>query len=332
LEHWLEGLSRKEVIVALTTCLIIIAVADYLTPASIGFGSLYTLPICFAACWLTPRLAMCLAGMAAILTVVTNFVVLEEKLSLGFIVSELALYFATFASLISIVSFVHYRFERKWSVNRHDEMTGALIRSEFDDQARAMMTDAAVQGRSLLLAYLDLDDFKSVNDYYGHEAGDRVLQAFGARGLAILRREDCFGRIGGDEFAVMMPLVSSTAGRNLAEALHQRFTAALAITGYSVTCSMGAVVILPEDSPTLEEVARKVDRIMYAVKRGGKNSFRFATTASLLPEQELPLFADAQSTGEPSALWIPQHGPQPVQSYKPRLRTAHGSTTSGHPG
>jgi len=298
LERWLEGLSHAEVWRILIISVSVIAIADYLTQANIHFGPLYVLPICFASCRLTPRLALFLAVMMAALTVGTNFIILSDVPSLGMVANELVLYITAFAALVSVFCFVQYRFERKSAFTRRDGMTGALIRSVFRQQASVMMTAAAIQERALLLAYLDLDGFKSINDRYGHEAGDRVLEGFGAEGRAMLRSEDCFGRVGGDEFAVLMPLVSSKAGRKLAETLHERFTAALATTGYDVTCSMGALIILPDDAPTLDDVMRRVDRLMYAVKRDGKNSFRLATSA-LSPEQELPLFAGLMPADDP---------------------------------
>lgn len=297
-----ERFSRAQTVVVLTMTMAAIEIADLLTPARIGFGPLYILPICFAIWRLTPCVAMLIAGVGAGLTVGTNFVILGDTLSLVSAAGELAVYFIGFASLVVIVSYICGGFERKLKIVRRDGMTGALIRSEFDDQVRALMAVAAANGRSLLLAYLDLDGFKSVNDCHGHEAGDRVLREFCAHVKATLRGDDCFGRIGGDEFAVLLPLISGENGRDLAEALHQRFTAALAMTGHDVTCSMGALVIRPEDNLTMEEVARRVDRLMYAVKRGGKNGFRFSTTGASMPERELPLFAAALEPSQPSVV------------------------------
>ncbi|CAM5619260.1 hypothetical protein ATER59S_01036 [Aquamicrobium terrae] len=159
-----------------------------------------------------------------------------------------------------------------------------------------MIEAAAEQGRPLLLAYLDLDGFKIVNDRYGHEAGDQVLKRFGIAARAALRREDCFGRMGGDEFALLVSLPSIEDAQETAERLHRRFSEALADTAHKVTCSMGAHTIAPDDGAYLDELLRKADRLMYAAKNGGKNGLRFATAAPSL-DVELPLFANL---GKPS--------------------------------
>ena len=139
-----------------------------------------------------------------------------------------------------------------------------------------MIAAAAMQDRPLLLVYLDLDGFKGVNDRHGHEAGDLVLKHFGVQGRAALRREDCFGRMGGDEFALLMPLPTIGEAQETAEGLHERFTAALALTSHEVTCSMGALAILPDQSADLDELLREADRLMYSAKNGGRNRVHFA--------------------------------------------------------
>lgn len=92
----------------------------------------------------------------------------------------------------------------------------------------------------------------------------------------MFRRNDCFGRLGGDEFAVLMPVASIAEAREIAVRLHDRLTSALAGKGYSVTCSMGALIVPAEGRAPLAELMREADRLMYAVKHGGKNDVRFA--------------------------------------------------------
>lgn len=160
------------------------------------------------------------------------------------------------------------------------------------------MATAVAQLRPLLLAYLDLDGFKRINDDHGHEAGDRILRDFGAEGRAALRSEDCFSRLGGDEFAVLISLPSIEAAQETAERLHARLSAALASTGHKVTCSMGALIVRPDGVASLDELMREADRLMYAVKKVDKNGVRFATHAPPLAA-ELALFAAFNETSDP---------------------------------
>ncbi len=171
-----------------------------------------------------------------------------------------------------------------------------------------MIRIAVGKRQPLLLAYLDLDGFKQVNDLHGHEAGDLVLKRFGTAGRAVLRDSDCFGRMGGDEFAVLAPVATVEAASTMAQELHKRFTDVLAGTDHEVTCSMGALVIAPDGAAFLDEVVRKADRLMYAAKHGGKNRLRFDTCApplilefpssnqieQVVPTREHPLGVGAQ--------------------------------------
>ena len=85
--------------------------------------------------------------------------------------------------------------------------------------------------------------------------------------------------MGGDEFAVLISLPSVEAAQETAETLHARLSAALASTGHEVTCSMGALIVPPDGSVSLDELMHEADRLMYAVKKVGKNGVRFATHA-----------------------------------------------------
>lgn len=119
---------------------------------------------------------------------------------------------------------------------------------------------------------LDLDDFKAANDRAGHLAGDEILRAFAKGVSAIMRREDLIGRIGGDEFALLVRVPSIAEGQGIARDIHARLSAVLAQSRYPVTCSMGALLIPPEVPRTISELIHAADQAMYRAKRGGKNA------------------------------------------------------------
>lgn len=291
LEKQLDSLSSAGVWRVLILGVICIAVADYLIhPTNIHLGPLYLLPICLASWRLNVRVGLAVAAIGAALSVGTCMVA-SGHLPVG-AAGNLALHAVSLAIMAGIVSRFRASYER-------DGITGALTRQAFESQAEAMIAAAAMQDRPLLLAYLDLDGFKTVNDRHGHEAGDLVLKHFGIEGRAALRREDCFGRMGGDEFALLVPLPAIEEAQETAEGLHSRFMAALALTAHEVTCSMGALAIRPDRGAYLDELMREADRLMYAAKNGGKAGLRFAASAPSL-DVDLPIFA---SEGEGLAAW-----------------------------
>jgi diguanylate cyclase (GGDEF)-like protein/PAS domain S-box-containing protein len=145
----------------------------------------------------------------------------------------------------------------------HDELTGLATR----ELLHLRIADALATGEGLVLLYLDLDDFKSINDTMGHAAGDAVIAAVAGRLRAGARPGDTVARLGGDEFVVCCPGSSAVAvSADLARRALDAVRAPISVEGrlVSVTASVGVATAAPGD--TLERVLRAADTAMYAVK------------------------------------------------------------------
>jgi diguanylate cyclase (GGDEF)-like protein len=295
LTEWLEGLTPASTwcIVALSAACIL--AADFIfNETGVRFGPLYMLPVCLVSWRFGLGIGLTVAIAASVLTVFAC-VAIAGHMSVG-ATGNLTMHMLMLTTFAVIVASLRNGFDWERLLAGRDGITGALNRPAFAQQARTMMALATAQRVPLLLAYIDLDGFKLVNDEYGHEAGDRILQQFAQEGRATLRQMDCFGRMGGDEFAVMMVLPSSTTAQQAAKRLHAGFAAALATTGHAVTSSMGVVIVEPDRGATLDELMREADQLMYAVKRSDKNGFRLAVSAPAL-EPDLVLFAERGGQG-----------------------------------
>lgn len=302
LEKSLAALSRGQVWWLIIVSVASIAVANYFgQPTGVRLGRLAFLPVCLASWRLSLRAGLSVGLASTVLTAGTSVFALEHipsGASANFLLHLLSL-----AITAAFVSSFRQSFMRERGLARRDGITGALTRPAFEQKAAEMLMTAAERRQPLLLAYVDLDGFKQVNDRFGHEAGDEVLKRFGTEGGAVLRSSDCFGRMGGDEFAVMVPVASLEAGSTMVQELHKRFTDVLSRTRHEVTCSMGALVVAPDGATSLDTLVRKADGLMYAAKHGGKNRLRFDTGAPPL-RSEFPEFArvdEASPTGDHSA-------------------------------
>lgn len=145
---------------------------------------------------------------------------------------------------------------------------GVLTSSEGSDKVHALMI-------------VDMDDFKSVNDTWGHAAGDKLIQMVSARMMDTFRGTDIIGRIGGDEFVVFMKDIhSSDNADKLAGKLIREFQKPYEITegGIKVTCSMG-ISLFPNHGTEYQELYEKADKAMYKIKGGGKNSYQIYAEA-----------------------------------------------------
>ena len=163
----------------------------------------------------------------------------------------------------------------------HDTLTGLANRSLFSDHVSRAMEDAHRRGEKLALLCVDLDNFKDVNDTLGHAAGDVVLQQVSARITSELRRGDMAGRMGGDEFAVLLRnLADVTEARAQAERLIALFDTPFEIDvgPIFVGASIG-ITLFPDDGNSEEQLRRNADLAMYRAKSDGRSRYHFFDTA-----------------------------------------------------
>ena len=156
----------------------------------------------------------------------------------------------------------------------HDELTGLPNRSLFLDRLSQTVAQASRRNRQAALLLLDLDGFKSVNDRYGHVAGDQLLQRMAGRLLASTRRADTTARYGGDEFMVLLPEVEGKkSATEVAQKIHTRLTEPFVIEGHSiaVTACIG-IAVYPIEGKTSAELIERADIAMYAAKERLKAS------------------------------------------------------------
>jgi diguanylate cyclase len=154
-----------------------------------------------------------------------------------------------------------------------DALTGVLNRRRFLEIAEDELERARRYGRPLSMIAVDLDHFKDVNDNLGHAAGDDVLAALARILQAQMRRQDVVGRIGGEEFAVILPETTGDAAVEVAERMRARVsTLKLAVGGVplTVTASLGVVQVRSTDR-TADEALQRADAALYQAKRGGRD-------------------------------------------------------------
>ena len=153
-----------------------------------------------------------------------------------------------------------------------DELTGAYSRRHFLDELERQVAHAARHGTPVSLIMLDLDYFKQINDRYGHSAGDRALRAAATEVQAQLRDADLLGRVGGEEFLVLLPMTAGPAATRLAERLCAALTAVQLAEGdqkIHLSGSFGVAELLPREESSAW--LRRVDAALYQAKTQGRN-------------------------------------------------------------
>lgn len=159
-----------------------------------------------------------------------------------------------------------------------DSLTGALNRTAFHQQADKEFARSRRYYRPLSVIMLDIDHFKQVNDRYGHSAGDQVLQIFAEACQDVIRTTDLMGRVGGEEFAILLPDTPSKSACHLAERLRARITKYPYLAGdmlIEVTASLG-VAELHADDHDFKMLLHRADEALYQAKHNGRNQVKLA--------------------------------------------------------
>jgi diguanylate cyclase (GGDEF)-like protein len=161
--------------------------------------------------------------------------------------------------------------KREEELSSHDFLTGAVNSRYFFELAQREIRRMSREKRAFTLAYIDVDDFKTVNDSGGHRAGDILLRSIAVTIKRSVREIDIVGRLGGDEFAVLMPLTAHEGAQLTISRMRKKLEEAMSQQRFGVTFSIGAVTFLHPPA-TVDEVVGLADNQMYEVKRSGKNS------------------------------------------------------------
>ena len=161
----------------------------------------------------------------------------------------------------------------------HDALTGLPNRQLFYDRLEAALLHAQRHHSAMGLLFLDLDNFKKVNDSLGHNFGDIFLQEVAKRLTAVCRKEDTISRLGGDEFTVILPNIVNADGavasaRRISQALEQPID--LMEQSIPISASIG-ITLYPGDGENVEELIKNADLAMYSAKKSGKNNFHLFT-------------------------------------------------------
>ena len=249
---------------------------------------LYLLPVGLTA-WALGRGAglACASAAAAVEGASAALVDPDASGHPGRITVALLLELLVFVAAAQVLAALRDHLERERELSRTDPVTGIPNRRAFREAAALELERARRHDDApLSLAFLDVDDFKRVNDTRGHAAGDLLLRAIAVTLQSSVRATDLVARLGGDEFAILLPDADEAACRRVFDRLRTRLHAEAAQHGFDVTFSVG-VTSFATAPPTLGDLVEAADHVMYAVKRGAKDGIRFETI--LAPAGAAPL-------------------------------------------
>ena len=199
----------------------------------------------------------------------------------------------------------------------HDMLTGLPNRA----QLRGLISqaiEACSEGKHVALAFLDVDNFKDVNDTLGHSAGDELLIQFAQCLRAQLQPGDMLGRLGGDEFVIVLPNRDAAEASMIASRITEALVVPLRIGTRQVPMSASiGISLYPDNATDIDTLIQQADAAMYKAKRAGRSTYRFfSADMNRLAEQRLVLSAALRSAIASDALKL---------HYQPQIRTVDGA-------
>ncbi len=251
----------------------LVAVIDYRVGPETIVVPLYFVPVSIAAWYAGATGAALVSAMSATCWQIANEAAGLEYSHPRVWLANMAMHLLACALVGALIAYLRQRVEREEWSSRHDALTGLPNSRAFYERAEQELARARRYGGPLTAAYIDLDNFKELNDRCGHKAGDAALRSVARLLQLSARASDIAARIGGDEFVVLMPETDAEGARAVLERFRTALEAAVSAGKLATSASIGAVSFLTAPSD-VEQLLGAADESMYAAKRSGKNLIR----------------------------------------------------------
>lgn len=261
--------------IAIGLLVLLIGTLNYLSGPEMEFGVVYLVPVLLAAA-IDRKFAIVIAFAGAALSLVVDLLCDHQYSSIFFRVWDFCAHAAIFSLAAVLRSGLIQAREFEARLARTDSLTGALNGLAFHEVAEAELHRAQRYSRPFAVAYIDVDNFKTVNDTLGHAEGDKVLRTVAVAMKKRARKTDIIARLGGDEFAILLPEGGREAARIAIDQIHAYLTSQVVKRQWPVTFSIG-VLLCEETFPGVDAMIAAADALMYDVKQSGKNAIKFST-------------------------------------------------------
>ncbi len=275
LRNLLNGRSRAFFIGSAAVLVAAIASADLVTGYQVSVGLLYVVPVALMA-WYVSRLASAAVAMISALTwyAVSAFNAPEE-VGTPILAWNGAIRLGLFILISILMSSLKEAYDHQRRLARTDPLTGLLNGRAFEEEARLELMRAQRLNYEVGVLYIDLDNFKRLNDSRGHAAGDLFLKDMGTVLKSKLRATDVIGRLGGDEFGVILAATSRPQVLAIATRLQEALAHLSATAQPPVTLTIGGVT--SDGSEDIDTLIGRADNIMYRAKATGKGSIQLSS-------------------------------------------------------
>lgn len=278
--RWLERRSKLDVLSLALIALIPIVAVDLKLGPHISLSALTLAPVFLVGCFGGRLVSYTYSVIAAFCAFVDSYRVLPTDASVGLIAWSFASRAITYIFMAEISSRFRDLIQQYAAHARTDGLTGLSNFRDLCIQAERLILAARREKTPISAAFIDCDNFKQVNDRFGHAEGDAVLRAVAQVFRTCTRPADIVARVGGDEFVLLMPATDCEGGKLAVSRIQAELARAMDEIKRDVTFSIGAATF---DSPpaTVDALLARIDDCQYRAKKGGKDRFVYFTSDKL---------------------------------------------------
>ncbi len=251
---------------------------DYFTGPEVAFSLVYLIPV-MTSTWFTRK------PFAVFISIISATTWTIAEITAGRFYSHLVIHFWNTISMLGFFLIVTILLDRlKTNLNyervlsRIDYLTGVMNPRSFYEFMDIEIERSKRYGHPFTIAYIDMDNFKKINDKFGHLDGDNVLRIFADTMKSNLRKTDIVARLGGDELVVFLPETDNKAAKQAIEKIKKSVNQNKNLKDYSITLSIG-VLTCNTNPPSINKIMESVDSLMYSVKNRGKNGIKYSIYA-----------------------------------------------------
>lgn len=250
---------------------LIIGIIDYLTGRYISVSIFYLIPIIFTTWFVNRWVGFFISLVSTVVWFIADTALNNYPYAL-IPYWNAAVRFSFFIIIGYLLSALKIAYEREKKLARTDVLTGVVNRHYFLELLQAEINRNRRYGQPLTVAYIDVDNFKMVNDKFGHSTGDKLLQFIANTIKRQIRTTDVIARLGGDEFALLLLESSYESAWVVLQRVHKQLRETMQTHSWSVSFSIGAVTFIRmPDLADVRTVVHQADELMYFANQSGKN-------------------------------------------------------------
>jgi len=271
INNYFHSAAKSLLLLLSLLILLILGFVDYITGEEISFSLFYIIPISLVTWYISMRAGLLTSICAAAIWFIADLKTGHSYSHFLVPIWNSTVRLVFFIIVSSLLSIIKQKLETEERLAGIDYLTGLKNSRAFYELVEIESDRSRRYKRPFTIAYIDLDNFKYLNDTQGHEAGDEALKIISETIKHNVRHLDIISRLGGDEFAIFFPETDFTAAELTIKKIQPMLMAAMKNSNWPITFSIGFITFV-KPLATVREMIKMADDLMYSIKKSGKNN------------------------------------------------------------